>query len=150
MTGVGTSLQGCGTEGRTGLHESIHSVGLSFLFEETKMRNESRIRALSHQAGAHRQVVLLANFDTPDAKVRAKFANLLSEDGPMGYPAIPALTKALGDGEGRSARERPLEALGKIDVEVSEGGIIRGPKKEKKIALEFTGHILRRERGNHP
>lgn len=33
-------------------------------------------------------------------------------------------------------------ALKKMDVELGEGGIIRGPKKAKRIALEFTGHTF--------
>lgn len=30
----------------------------------------------------------------------------------------------------------------KIDIQCSDGGIIRGPRKQKKIALEFTGHTF--------
>ncbi len=39
-------------------------------------------------------------------------------------------------------RQAAAEALEKIDVEGSEGGIVRGPKSEKRIALEFTGHTF--------
>ncbi len=139
MTGLEPRFRVVGPRGRTDL--PVYSFSWAFFFfEETKIRNESRIR-VPRVSRAHRQMVLLANFDNPDAKVRSRIANLLSEDGPMGYPAIPALTKALGDGD-EEVRRSATEALGKIDVEVSEGGIIRGPKKEKKIALEFTGHIF--------
>jgi peptidoglycan/xylan/chitin deacetylase (PgdA/CDA1 family) len=53
--------------------------------------------------------------------------------------SIIGLARAVTDEE-PAVRRRAQEALAKLNLEIREGAIIRGPVAEKQIALVFTGH----------
>jgi peptidoglycan/xylan/chitin deacetylase (PgdA/CDA1 family) len=57
----------------------------------------------------------------------------------LGQLAMPMLSHARADPAG-TVHRLGTEPAGNRNVEVREGGIIRGPREQKKIALEFTGH----------
>lgn len=58
---------------------------------------------------------------------------------PYGADAAPGLCKALEDSS-ESVRQLAAAEISRLPVELRHGGIIRGPTREKKIALVFTGH----------
>jgi peptidoglycan/xylan/chitin deacetylase (PgdA/CDA1 family) len=103
-------------------------------------------RELSNPRGAYAGrrfiQILLANFEQPEPGVRALVAERLGDYGVKAWPAIPALTETLNDDNDEHVHQSAAAALKKIDVQLSEGGVIRGPRNEKKIALEFTGHTF--------
>jgi peptidoglycan/xylan/chitin deacetylase (PgdA/CDA1 family) len=73
----------------------------------------------------------------------------LKRYGSSAKAAVPALIAAANANPGTSdiildALERidPEAAARLLDLEFSEGGIIRGPKTEKRIALVFTAHTF--------
>lgn len=76
-----------------------------------------------------------------DATARAQAADDLGTFGAAGYRAEPALSNALTD-TNELVRHSAAEALKKIDVQLVEGGIVRGRRNSKNIALEFTGHAF--------
>jgi peptidoglycan/xylan/chitin deacetylase (PgdA/CDA1 family) len=90
---------------------------------------------------ASRRIVslLLTNLDDPDATVRALICRQLGDFRARSWRAIPALTKTLAD-TNALVRESAAAALEKIDVQLDRGAVIRGPRSQKKIALEFAGH----------
>jgi peptidoglycan/xylan/chitin deacetylase (PgdA/CDA1 family) len=83
--------------------------------------------------------ILAANFAHTNAQVRAEIAGLLGNYGFRAAAATPLLSNALADVDA-NVRRNAAAALGKMPGEFHEGGIIRGPKDQKIIALEFTGH----------
>ena len=86
--------------------------------------------------------VLLVNFKSTNAAVRVEVVKALCHEGlPSLLKAVPTLAKALSD-ENAEVRHYAGEALKKIDFEFREGGIIRGSKTKKQIALVFTGHTF--------
>lgn len=85
--------------------------------------------------------VLQIYLKVPDATFRSRAADTLGTMRTQAYPAIPLLTSALA-GSNELVRVSASNALSKIDVQVSHGGIVRGPRGDKKIALEFTGHTF--------
>lgn len=116
-----------------------HSSGISFWRAMNRFEFEEKQFAVN--LAAHKiilQNTLLADFDNPHPGIRAKIARMLGEPRVPGYRSVAGLSKALND-EDKGVREAAAEALEQIGLEVSEGGIIRGSKTEKRIALEFTG-----------
>ena len=86
--------------------------------------------------------VLLAHFKSTNAAVRAEVARAFGSEGlPTLLKAAPALAQALTD-ENAEVRQYAGTALKKLDFEFREGGIIRGSKSKKQIALVFTGHTF--------
>ena len=71
--------------------------------------------------------------------VRASAALCLAILSPAAVSAIPALKVAMQD-TNSLVRNSAARALIRVQCEMHEGGIIRGPKDERKIALVFTGH----------
>ncbi len=104
------------------------------------INKESSI-ARSPAAAQHLALLLLTNFDDPHDTVRALIATRLGEYGVKAWPALPALAGALSD-RSEIVRQSAEAALQKMGLQMSEGGIVRGPRREKKIALEFTGHTF--------
>jgi HEAT repeat protein len=119
-----------------------HSSGYSFGGAMNRFEFDEKHIAL--KSAARKIIVqntLLVDFDNPHPSIRARIARMLGESGAPGYRSAAGLSKALND-EDKGVRKAAAEALAQIGIEVSEGGIIRGPKTEKKIALEFTGHTF--------
>lgn len=87
-------------------------------------------------------VPMLTNYlHGADPVCRAQAADDLGAFGVKGFIAISALSIALSD-QDETVRLSAQAALNKIDVQLYDGGIIRGPRSEKRIALEFTGHTF--------
>ncbi|HWF18203.1 MAG TPA: HEAT repeat domain-containing protein [Verrucomicrobiae bacterium] len=83
--------------------------------------------------------LLNAYLKSTNASERAQAADDLAFFGGCIFSSVAPLSKALSD-TNEMVRHSAAEALKKIDLQIQDGGIIRGPRKEKKIALEFTGH----------
>jgi len=82
---------------------------------------------------------LIRRLADPAPKVCACVAECL---GALGSEASSATT-ALLDAEqhsDRNVREAAMRSLVRIQCEMRDGGIIRGPKGSRKIAFAFTGH----------
>ena len=71
--------------------------------------------------------------------VRASAAGCLASLGPAAVSATLPLKVAAQD-TNKMVRTFAARALVRVQCEMHEGGIIRGPKDERKIALAFTGH----------
>jgi peptidoglycan/xylan/chitin deacetylase (PgdA/CDA1 family) len=74
--------------------------------------------------------------DHTNSAVRVEIVELL---GHYGLSAVPGLSRAAGDPDEMVRREATAK-LRQLDVEVRDGGITRGSRKAKKIAVVFTGH----------
>jgi len=57
----------------------------------------------------------------------------------VGAKGAPGLSRAALDADANVVQEAKA-GLGRLGLEVSDGGIVRGPKDRKRIALLFTGH----------
>jgi peptidoglycan/xylan/chitin deacetylase (PgdA/CDA1 family) len=79
---------------------------------------------------------LMTLLDNPEVPVRQQIVQLLGHCGPYG---APGLSRAAEDGD-ETVRAAAQAALGKLDLEVRDGAIVRGPRGKKQIALVFTGH----------
>ena len=75
----------------------------------------------------------------PDSRVRAAAAMALGAFGSEAESALPALRELSDDPDEFGRRVIP-RAIVRVQCELDEGGIIRGPKESKRIALVFTGH----------
>lgn len=76
--------------------------------------------------------------DTNNSVVMAA-ADALAAFGPEAAAAIPALQAAARNPK-EKIRSRVARALTRVQCEMYAGGILRGPKERKVIALAFTGH----------
>jgi hypothetical protein len=56
-----------------------------------------------------------------------------------GVDAAPGLCRALQDSD-ELVKQEASASIARFVVELSHGGIVRGPRKEKKVALVFTAH----------
>lgn len=74
-----------------------------------------------------------------DRKVQSAAINALGKFGSEAVAAIPALEELAQTGQGVMPH-RARQTLNRIKSESRDGGVVRGPKDEKKIALVFTGH----------
>lgn len=70
---------------------------------------------------------------------RLSAATALGQFGTLAESALPAIRALPPEGEEFSRRAIPRAAL-RVQCELLEGAIVRGPKVEKRIALVFTGH----------
>ena len=75
----------------------------------------------------------------PDNRVRAAAALALGAFGTQAESALPAI-RALPDAPDEFGRRVIPRSIVRVQCELRDGGIIRGPKERKHIALVFTGH----------
>ena len=75
----------------------------------------------------------------PDRRVRAAAALALGGFGTQAESALPAL-RELPDDPDEFGRRVILRSIVRVQCELDDGGIVRGPKALKSIALVFTGH----------
>jgi peptidoglycan/xylan/chitin deacetylase (PgdA/CDA1 family)/HEAT repeat protein len=78
----------------------------------------------------------LTNFDP---RVSGGAAGALAVFGSRAESALPQL-RTIPNGPDEFANRSVARAIVRVQCEVVDGGVIRGPKSEKKIALVFTGH----------
>lgn len=71
--------------------------------------------------------------------VRFSAASALGQFGNLAESALPAIRALSLDGDDFARRSIPRAAI-RVQCELRDGGIIRGPKAEKQIAFVFTGH----------
>lgn len=74
-----------------------------------------------------------------NSQVRASAAMALAAFGTRAEAALPILKSLPEDATG-FARRPIARAIVRVQCEMRDGGLIRGPKGEKRIALVFTGH----------
>jgi len=94
---------------------------------EIGMNAERTVPALAHA---------LADTNGP---VRLAAASALGMFGTQAEPALPAIRALPAEANEFARRVLPRAAL-RVQCEVRDGGIVRGPKDRKRIALVFTGH----------
>jgi peptidoglycan/xylan/chitin deacetylase (PgdA/CDA1 family)/HEAT repeat protein len=82
---------------------------------------------------------LVSMLSETNAEVRASVAMALAAFGTRAEAALPVLRSLPEDATG-FARRPIARAMVRVQCEMREGGIIRGPKDAKRIALVFTGH----------
>ena len=74
-----------------------------------------------------------------DSRVRVAVAMALGAFGTQAESALPALRQLPDDPDEFGRRVIPRSIL-RVQCELENGGIIRGPKASKRIALVFSGH----------
>ena len=82
---------------------------------------------------------LVNGANDPHGFVRRTIFPALAQFGSQAAAAIPVLRQATGD-PNHGVRFDAAEALVRVQCEMRDGGIIRGPKDHKLIAMVFTGH----------
>lgn len=82
---------------------------------------------------------LAPGLDDPDGMVRHASLVALAVFGPDAREALPALQKA-ADSSDENFRARARQIIHRLQCEMWNGGIIRGPKATRTLALVFTGH----------
>ncbi len=99
------------------------------------------IRAIGQiGTGSDRTVAtLIQSLSDTNTRVRAATAMALAAFGTRAEAALPWLQTLPDEGD-QFARRPMARAVVRVQCEMREGGIIRGPKNEKRIALVFTGH----------
>jgi peptidoglycan/xylan/chitin deacetylase (PgdA/CDA1 family) len=75
----------------------------------------------------------------PDSRVRAAAAVALGAFGTQAESALPAIRELPDDPDG-FGRRVIARSIVRVQCELHDGGIIRGPKERKHIALVFTAH----------
>ena len=75
----------------------------------------------------------------PDSRVRSAAAMALGAFGTQAESALPALCELPDDPDEFGRRVIPRSIV-RVQCELRDGGIIRGPKEPKRIALVFAGH----------
>jgi peptidoglycan/xylan/chitin deacetylase (PgdA/CDA1 family) len=94
------------------------------------IRLNSRRRSIFVASSLTKQL----NCESPGIRLR-----IVQQLAACGADAAPGLCKALQDSD-ETVKQEALASIARFGVEVSHGGIIRGPTKEKKVALVFTAH----------
>ena len=74
--------------------------------------------------------------DHPDAAVRLQIVQLLAR---YGHNSVIGLSRAAGD-TNENVRAEAKADLAAVGIEARDGGIIRGPTDQRRIALIFAGH----------
>ena len=74
-----------------------------------------------------------------NSSVRTAAAMALGAFGDQAVGALPAV-RELGDASDEFARRFMARTLIRLQCELRDGAVLRGPKTEKRIALLFTGH----------
>lgn len=74
-----------------------------------------------------------------DGRVRPAAAMALGAFGTAAESALPAL-RELPDDPDQFGRRMIPRSIVRVQCELRDGGIVRGPKERKQIALVFTGH----------
>ncbi len=82
---------------------------------------------------------LTRTLSDPDRQVQVAAAMALGAYGTEAESALPAL-RALPDAPDDFGRRVIPRSIVRVQCELQEGGIVRGPKAQKHIALVFTGH----------
>lgn len=82
---------------------------------------------------------LAPGLDDPNWSVRHLSLVALAAFGPDAREALPALQRA-ADSSDENTRARARRIIHRLQCEVWNGGIIRGPKATRTLALVFTGH----------
>lgn len=99
------------------------------------------VRALGRFSRRPELVVpaLAQGLDDPNWFVRHFSLVALAAFGPDAREALPALEKAAGSSD-ENIRARARRIIHRLQCEMWNGGIIRGPKATRTLALVFTGH----------
>ena len=74
-----------------------------------------------------------------DRTIRMAAIAALANFGPDAAAAVPALRK-VAEGSDEGQRSLARQTLKRLQCEMRDGGIVRGPKDRKRVALTFTGH----------
>lgn len=82
---------------------------------------------------------LTRTLSDPDRQVQAAAAMALGAFGTAAESALPAL-RELPDAPDDYGRRVIPRSIIRVQCELQEGGIVRGPKEQKHLALVFTGH----------
>lgn len=101
----------------------------------------SAARALGEIAFSPRRCVpaLTKALGDSNSLVRFSAATALGQFGDAAESALPAIQALSVDGDEFARRAIPRAAI-RVQCELRDGGIIRGPKSAKRLALVFTGH----------
>ena len=83
---------------------------------------------------------LIRKLDDPDRRVQSAAFWALSSFGTNALSALSVLQQLSDQSPEPRRHARIASALVRIQCVIHEGAIVRGPRREKKIALVFTGH----------
>jgi len=114
--------------------------------ENTLRSTDAGLRAAAARAigfigaGTDQTVVaLITTLSDPDPRVRSAAAMALGALGTRAAAALPAL-RAMPEADDGFSRRPVARAIVRVQCEMRDGGLIRGPQSEKRIALLFAGH----------
>lgn len=127
---------------------SLRSRGAVAVPALAKALEEQDVGVQANAARALRDIALEPDIAIPalvrtlthfDPRVSGGAAGALAVYGTRAESTLPQL-RAVPNSSDEFANRSVARAIVRVQCEVVDGGVIRGPKSEKKIALAFTGH----------
>lgn len=138
----GVSIPAAATLGslRSRARLAVPALVTALANKDTAMR-ATAARALGEiNLGSERAVPALSHaLSDTNSLVRFSAAVALGQFGTQAESALPAL-RTLPPEREEFTRRAVARAMIRIQCELSDGGIVRGPTEQKRLALVFTGH----------